>query len=111
MVEPGLEDVCPGLRGRSYQITSPKDHRYNCIALAAGDDHNWWWPDAGGEDTWPAGVARAETIDAFREVQAARIGAESAQNEAQADANRGVPGARGQSAQIVQAAYREVAGG
>src|SRR5262249_19520315 len=48
-------------------------------------------------------------IDAFREVQAARIGAESAQNEAQAYANRVVPGARGQSAQITQAAeaYRE----
>jgi membrane protease subunit HflK len=50
-----------------------------------------------------------QTIDAFREVQAARIGAESAQNEAQAYANKVVPGARGQSAQIIQAAeaYRE----
>ena len=50
-----------------------------------------------------------QTIDAFREVQAARIGAESAQNEAQAYANKIVPGARGQSAQITQAAeaYRE----
>lgn len=49
------------------QITSQKDHRYNCIAYAAGDVRNWWWPDAAGEDTWPAGVARAETIDAFRD--------------------------------------------
>jgi membrane protease subunit HflK len=51
----------------------------------------------------------AQTIDAFREVQAARIGAESAQNEAQAYANKVVPAARGQSAQIIQAAeaYRE----
>ncbi len=50
-----------------------------------------------------------QTIDAFREVQAARIGAESAQNEAQAYANRVVPDARGRSAQIIQAAeaYRE----
>jgi membrane protease subunit HflK len=50
-----------------------------------------------------------QTIDAFREVQAARIGAESAQNEAQAYANRVIPDARGRSAQIVQAAeaYRE----
>lgn len=67
MVEPSLEDVFPGLRGRPYQITSPKDHRYNCIAFAAGDDRNWWWPDAAGEDTWPAGVARAETVNAFRD--------------------------------------------
>jgi membrane protease subunit HflK len=50
-----------------------------------------------------------QTIDAFRDVQAARIGAESAQNEAQAYANRVIPDARGRSAQITQAAeaYRE----
>src|SRR5262249_26645541 len=46
----------------------------------------------------------AQTIEAFREVQAARIGAESAQNEAQAYANRVIPDARGRSAQITQAA-------
>lgn len=67
MVEPSLEDVFPGLRGQPYQITSPKNHRYNCIAFAASDDRNWWWPDAAGEDTWPAGVARTETVDAFRD--------------------------------------------
>jgi hypothetical protein len=66
MVEPSLEEVFPGMRGRSYQITGPKDHRYNCIAFAAGDDRDWWWPDTPGEDTWPAGGARTETIDAFR---------------------------------------------
>ena len=51
----------------------------------------------------------SQTIDAFREVQAARIGAESAQNEAQAYANRVIPDARGRSAQITQAAeaYKE----
>ena len=51
----------------------------------------------------------AQVIDAFRQVQAARIGAESAQNEAQAYANRVLPDARGRSEQIKQAAeaYRE----
>jgi modulator of FtsH protease HflK len=51
----------------------------------------------------------AQVIDAFRDVQAARIDAERAQNEAQAYANRVVPEARGQVAQITQAAeaYRE----
>jgi membrane protease subunit HflK len=71
-------------------------------------------------DNYEAGVAITQvqmqkvdppqqTIDAFREVQAARIGAESAQNEAQAYANRVIPDARGRSAQIIQAAeaYRE----
>lgn len=66
MVEPSLEEVFPGLRGKVYQITSPKDLRYKCIAFAAGDNRNWWWPDADGDDTWPAGVARAEPVDAFR---------------------------------------------
>jgi membrane protease subunit HflK len=51
----------------------------------------------------------AQVIDAFRDVQAARIDAERAQNEAQTYANRVVPEARGQVAQITQAAeaYRE----
>ena len=51
----------------------------------------------------------AQVADAFLEVQAARIGAESAQNEAQAYANRVIPDARGRSAQITQAAeaYKE----
>jgi modulator of FtsH protease HflK len=51
----------------------------------------------------------AQVIDAFREVQAARIDAERAQNEAQTYANRRIPEARGQAAQITQAAeaYRE----
>src|SRR5437016_3494684 len=71
MVEPSLEDVFPGLRGQPYQIKSPRDHRYNCIAFAAGDDRNWWWPDAAGEEIWPAGVAQAEMVDAFRDAFAA----------------------------------------
>src|SRR5438128_5061961 len=51
----------------------------------------------------------AQVIDAFRDVQAARIDAERAQNEAQTYANRIVPEARGRVAQITQAAeaYRD----
>jgi hypothetical protein len=71
MVELSLEALFPGLRGQVYQITSPRDENYNCIAWAAGDAHRWWWPDAAGEDTWPASVDRAETIAAFRDAFAA----------------------------------------
>jgi hypothetical protein len=67
MVGPALEEVFPGLRGRLYAIKSPKDQDYNCIAWAAGDNRNWWWPDQAQEDTWPAGVARAVTVAAFRD--------------------------------------------
>jgi hypothetical protein len=67
MVEPSLEDIFPGLRGQAHTITSPRDQSYNCIAFAAGDSHNWWWPDPAEEDTWPTGIARGETVEAFRE--------------------------------------------
>ncbi|HXF88930.1 MAG TPA: FtsH protease activity modulator HflK [Xanthobacteraceae bacterium] len=46
----------------------------------------------------------AQVIDSFRDVQAARIDLERAQNEAQAYANRVVPEARGRAAQILQSA-------
>jgi membrane protease subunit HflK len=51
----------------------------------------------------------AQVIDSLRDVQAARIDQERAQNEAQTYANRVVPEARGRAAQILQAAeaYRE----
>jgi hypothetical protein len=65
MVEPSLEEIFPGLRGRSHQIKSPRDPKYNCIAFAAEDRGNWWWPGPDEEDTWPAGVARAQTVEAF----------------------------------------------
>jgi membrane protease subunit HflK len=46
----------------------------------------------------------AQVIDSFRDVQAARIDLERAQNEAQTYANRIVPEARGKTAQILQSA-------
>jgi membrane protease subunit HflK len=51
----------------------------------------------------------AQVIDAFRDVQAARIDFERAQNEAQTYANRVIPEARGRVAQITQSAeaYRQ----
>jgi hypothetical protein len=48
-------------------MKSPRDGDYNCIAWAAGDTGNWWWPDPTEEDTWPSGVARVETVTAFRD--------------------------------------------
>jgi hypothetical protein len=71
MVEPGLESLFPGLRGQPFRITSPRDRAYNCIAWAAGDDRKWWWPDPDGEDAWPSGVTRTETVEAFQEAFAA----------------------------------------
>ena len=40
-----IEDLFPKLRGKAYQVTSPRNEAYNCIAWAAGDTTDWWWPD------------------------------------------------------------------
>jgi len=46
---------------------SDSDPRYNCIAWAASDTSNWWWPDDPviGYGYWPPSVVRALTIEAF----------------------------------------------
>src|SRR5207248_9866015 len=38
-------------------------------SYAAGDTRNWWWPVPPDvkEVSWPADVARAETLSAFRD--------------------------------------------
>ena len=45
-----------------FQKTSPEDKKYNCIAWAAEDDKNFWWPIGG---YWPQGIPREETMAAF----------------------------------------------
>jgi hypothetical protein len=65
-----LESVFPRLRGANYQVTSPRSDRYNCIAWAAGDSTDWWWPDVPDlpdSAHWPSSVPRQETLEAFRE--------------------------------------------
>ena len=67
MVSHRLERIFPQLAGTSYEITSPAEPDYNCIAWAAGDDSRWWWPDRVGLYYWPEGAPRRETMDAFVE--------------------------------------------
>jgi hypothetical protein len=66
MVEAELEVVFPALKGQPYLVTSPVDDKYNCVAFAAGDTQNWWWPDEAGEDYWPVASVRAQTVETFR---------------------------------------------
>lgn len=58
----------PRLRVIPYKLTSPAVREYNCIAWAAGDTQNFWWPQFGH---WPDGVPRELTVDAF--VQAYQV--------------------------------------
>ena len=63
-----LEEIFPGLAKGGYVINSPRANNYNCIAWAAGDTSKWWWPAPEGEEAfWPSGVARAESLPAFRD--------------------------------------------
>lgn len=64
---PSAKQHFPLLDGSNHHKTSPCDRGYNCIAWAAGDSSQLWWP---AEAYWPPGVSialRLESfIDAFR---------------------------------------------
>ena len=65
--------VFPSLRmGRfremSRRTTTRRDVKYNCIAFAAGDTTQRWWPPVPTVQRfyyWPAGIPVEETLDAF----------------------------------------------
>jgi hypothetical protein len=58
-----LPVIFPHLSEAAYLITSPEDAFYNCIAFAAGDRSQKWWPNDAPCAYWP--VHREETIDSF----------------------------------------------
>ena len=58
-----LIKIFPGLSHSYLKVTSPEEPRYNCIAFAAGDDQEWWWPDM--DSYWPQNVPRHETLTTF----------------------------------------------
>ncbi len=58
-----LDDEFPSLRDSSYEITSPYTDDYNCIAWAAGDTGNWWWPE--DDSYWPMNAPREYTLENF----------------------------------------------
>ncbi len=60
-----LEQQFPNLAREGYTITSPDTIDYNCVAWAAEAEDEWWWPDAMGQEYWPEGIPREETLLAF----------------------------------------------
>lgn len=60
-----VEILFPGLAAAGYRVTSPATTAYNCIAWAAGDETDWWWPDMFGDYYWPEEAPRIETMEAF----------------------------------------------
>lgn len=52
----------PSLR---YEVTSPEDTSYNCVAWAAGDGTRWWWPVNSSDAFWPQGAPRIPNLASF----------------------------------------------
>ena len=67
-VSPELESLFPHLSEAAYEITSPAQPDYNCIAWAAGDDSRWWEPDAFNLYYWPEELPRQYTLQVYAEV-------------------------------------------
>lgn len=66
-----LQGLFPGLVSCPFfQITSPEDENYNCIAWAADDTGRKWWPDSWNQYYWPSNVDRADDIRSFEEAYA-----------------------------------------
>jgi hypothetical protein len=63
------QDEFPQLNDTNGLITSPPSRRYNCIAWAAGNNTQWWWPDAAMIAQrlcyWPPNAPIDLTFDAF----------------------------------------------
>ena len=63
-----IESKFPRLRAsRAYELASPCDEDYNCIAFAAGDTGRWWWPDPPFHvgSYWPSTAPSELTVEAF----------------------------------------------
>ena len=61
-----VENSFPNLTADGYQVTSPQSLEYNCIAWAAGDHTQWWWP--ADDAFWPTkdrAVTEAVFVKAF----------------------------------------------
>lgn len=63
-----IESDFPGLIGTDYEVTSPRDLGYNCIAWAADCNHRHWWPTINPRSFWPADVPIQENLEAFKKL-------------------------------------------
>ena len=56
----------PNLYGEGFEIVDQPSNRYNCIAYAAADTSEWWWPD--GINYWPPWATRDNRMESLEEV-------------------------------------------
>jgi len=62
--EQRIEGAFPGLRTSPWEITSPRDERYNCVGWAAGRSDRRWWPSPSPGD-WPADLPSANSVESL----------------------------------------------
>jgi hypothetical protein len=64
-----LESLYPKLPQEGYDVTSPKDKLYNCVAWAAEQDVKQWWEPSGEPfDYWPDDVPFDYAFDNYVKV-------------------------------------------
>ena len=67
--EQRIKQVFENLKDGEFEITSPFDPKYNCIAHAAEDDSKWWWSVdkniAGNDVFWFNNIPRQATLENF----------------------------------------------
>lgn len=66
---PSLEEIFPRLEEEEYEITSPEDSTYNCVAWTVGDKDRKWWPNnhLNSFSYWPDHLPNSENIYSFKE--------------------------------------------
>ena len=55
----------PKLASEGFEIVGEPTTEYNCIAYAAGNTGDWWWPD--GINYWPPWATLDDGIDSLQE--------------------------------------------
>lgn len=61
-----LEQSFPNLLEDDYQITSPKDAGYNCMAWAVGDTSHFWYDVKVRGYYWPPGAGSADAVEGWK---------------------------------------------
>ena len=65
-----LTRTFPNLASEGFDIVDEPSERYNCIAYAAGDTSQWWWPD--GVNYWPPWATPTTRIESLTEAFAGK---------------------------------------
>lgn len=67
--EERIKRVFENLTGGEFELTSPFDAKYNCIAHAAGENDRWWWAVdkniAGNDVFWFNNLPGEATLENF----------------------------------------------